>query len=148
MTATNTSFQIEHTLTQRDFDRFAELSGDDNPIHVDPAFCAGTRFGGTLAHGMLLYTVLWGLIQRHYPGARQVRQSLMFPAGTYAGQALHVEITAMAAVGQMDEIAGERAGESAGDRRLDLATRIRRAADGVVVCDGTTEILWPGGNAR
>jgi acyl dehydratase len=144
MTASNTSFHIEHTLTQRDFDRFAELSGDDNPIHVDPAFCAGTRFGGTLAHGMLLYTVLWGLIQRHYPGARQVRQSLMFPAGTYAGQALHVEINLMAAGGHVDEIAGERAG----DQRLNLATRIRRVADGVVVCDGTTEILWPGDNAR
>jgi acyl dehydratase len=142
VTAPNTGFHIVHTLTQRDFDRFAELSGDDNPIHVDPAFCADTRFGGTLAHGMLLYTVLWGLIQSHYPGARQVRQNLMFPTGTYAGQALHVEITRMAA-----RHVDETAGESAGDQRLSLATRIRRVDDGVVVCDGTTEILWPGSNA-
>jgi len=45
-------------LTQRDFDRFAELSGDDNPIHVDPAFAARTRFQKPVAQGMLLYGLI------------------------------------------------------------------------------------------
>ena len=44
------------------FDRFARLSGDDNPIHVDPAFSARTRFGRTVAHGMLLYGRVWAMI--------------------------------------------------------------------------------------
>ncbi|HVY95962.1 MAG TPA: MaoC family dehydratase [Solirubrobacterales bacterium] len=38
-------------LTQQEVDAFAELTGDRNPVHVDPAFAATTRFGGTIAHG-------------------------------------------------------------------------------------------------
>ncbi|MGZ3427312.1 MAG: MaoC/PaaZ C-terminal domain-containing protein, partial [Polyangia bacterium] len=45
-------------VTQADFDRFARLSGDDNPIHVDAAFAARTRWGKTLAHGMMLYSLV------------------------------------------------------------------------------------------
>jgi acyl dehydratase len=48
------------TFTQAEFDAFARLSGDDNPIHVDPEFSARTRFGRTVAHGMLLYGVNCG----------------------------------------------------------------------------------------
>ena len=35
---------VERVLTQDEFDAFAKLSGDDNPIHVDPDFSARTRF--------------------------------------------------------------------------------------------------------
>ena len=77
---------VERTLTQEDFDAFARLSGDDNPIHVDPVFSARTRFGRTVSHGMLLVTVLRGLVEELVPGARQVAQKLMFPAPTFAGE--------------------------------------------------------------
>ena len=55
---------LDRVLTQADFDAFAELSGDDNPIHLDPAFSANTRFGRTVSHGMLLCTVLRGLLDQ------------------------------------------------------------------------------------
>ena len=55
MTANN-SMVLERTLTQQDFDLFAKLSGDSNPIHVDPEFSARTRFGKTVSHGMLLFS--------------------------------------------------------------------------------------------
>ena len=62
------------TFTQRDFDRFAALSGDDNPIHVDPAFAARTRFGRTVCHGMLLYsTICRALTDELGPGFVQQR---------------------------------------------------------------------------
>lgn len=82
-------------LTQADFDRFAKLSGDHNPIHVDPAFSAQTRFGATVSHGMLLFTVLRGLIQRHYPGTRMTQQTLKFPAPAYADEPLIMELSPM-----------------------------------------------------
>lgn len=81
------------TLTQADFDRFARLSGDHNPIHVDPVFAAETRFGATVSHGMLLFSALRGLIERHYPGTRMTHQDLKFPAPAYADEALTLEIS-------------------------------------------------------
>jgi acyl dehydratase len=38
-------------MTQDEVDRFAELTGDHNFIHVDPERAAQTPFGGTIAHG-------------------------------------------------------------------------------------------------
>ena len=38
---------FKRSFTQQDFARFADLSGDNNPIHVDPQFSARTRFGRT-----------------------------------------------------------------------------------------------------
>jgi acyl dehydratase len=43
--------ELRFSPTQRTVDAWAELSGDRNPLHVDPAYAAGTRFGGTIAHG-------------------------------------------------------------------------------------------------
>jgi 3-hydroxybutyryl-CoA dehydratase len=41
-------------LTQEQIARYADASGDHNPIHVDEAFARATPFGGTIAHGMLV----------------------------------------------------------------------------------------------
>jgi 3-hydroxybutyryl-CoA dehydratase len=41
-------------LTQEQITRYADASGDHNPIHVDEAFARATPFGGTIAHGMLV----------------------------------------------------------------------------------------------
>ncbi|MEW5721363.1 MAG: MaoC family dehydratase [Chloroflexota bacterium] len=78
------------TLTQEEFDRFAALSGDDNPIHVDPEFSARTRFGKTVAHGMFLYSLICGVIAENFPGAVQVSQDLMFPTPSFVGEQVMV----------------------------------------------------------
>jgi acyl dehydratase len=78
------------TLTQNDFSRFATLSGDDNPIHVDAEFSARTRFGKPVAHGMYLYSLICGVILKQFPGATQVSQELMFPAPSLVGEAVEV----------------------------------------------------------
>ena len=84
----------EHWLpSQEEFDLFAKVSGDDNPIHVDPAFSARTAFGRTVSHGMLIYTRLWGMIRRARPGAVQISQQMMFPNPTYAGDEVVLKIT-------------------------------------------------------
>ncbi len=40
-----------HEVTQKDIDTFAEVTGDDQWIHVDPERAKETPFGGTIAHG-------------------------------------------------------------------------------------------------
>jgi acyl dehydratase len=40
-----------HPVTQEKIDRFAEVTGDDQWIHVDPERAKDSPFGGTIAHG-------------------------------------------------------------------------------------------------
>jgi acyl dehydratase len=40
-----------HPVTQENIDRFAEVTGDDQWIHVDPERAKDSPFGGTIAHG-------------------------------------------------------------------------------------------------
>jgi len=48
---------LRKTVDQAAIDAWGELSGDLNPLHVDPAYAAGTRYGGTILHGHL--TIAW-----------------------------------------------------------------------------------------
>lgn len=114
----------ERVFAQADFDRFAELSGDHNPIHVDPGFAAGSRFGRTVAHGVLLLTVLRGLVEQLAPGARLSAQTVMFLAPTFADEPM-----AFCAV-----ITG-RSG-----RETHFSLEVRRLADGVVTCQGSCTV--------
>lgn len=111
---------IDHVFAQDDFDRFAALSGDANPIHVDAGFAARTRFGRTVAHGVLLETVLRGLADRLAPGLRVVEQALRFSAPTFADEPMCFEAWE-------DKAAADR---------MRLGLRISRTGDGTLTCDG------------
>lgn len=50
-------------VTQDMIDRFADLTDDHQFIHVDPALAARTPFGGTIAHGFLVLSLLGKLGQ-------------------------------------------------------------------------------------
>jgi acyl dehydratase len=98
---------VKRAFTQSDFDRFAVLSGDDNPIHVDPEFSARTKFGRTVAHGMFLYSVVCSVLGTRLPGpgTLQIEQELMFPSATPTGEEVEsrVEVTEVQpAEGQAD----------------------------------------------
>lgn len=120
MTGKTDTLVLERVLTQSDFDAFAELSGDDNPIHVDEEFSAKTRFGRTVSHGMLLATILRGLLDQLVPGARQVEQKLMFPSPTYTGDAMR-----FAVIRKSDD-----------GRHVVADVSCERIADGVITCAG------------
>ena len=46
-------FSKERKVTDELVRKFAEVSGDHNPIHLDDEFAKNTRFGRRIAHGML-----------------------------------------------------------------------------------------------
>ncbi len=116
---------IVKVFSQADFDDFARLSGDDNPIHTDPDFCAGTRFGRTVAHGLLLCSVLRGLLDRLAPGVRLEEQAVMFPAPTYANDAMRFSVS----------LAGQSADA------LEFELEVKRVADDVVTCTGQARMM-------
>ena len=45
-------------VSQDMIDRFADLTDDHQFIHVDPVLAAQTPFGGTIAHGFLVLSLL------------------------------------------------------------------------------------------
>ena len=63
---------ITRTLTQEKINRYAEVSGDGNPLHTDPAFAASTQFGGTIAHGMLVLSYISELMTAAFGGTWSV----------------------------------------------------------------------------
>ena len=49
-----------HPVTAADVHAFADTTGDHHPQHVDAAWAAGSRFGGPIAHGMLVLSLAVG----------------------------------------------------------------------------------------
>lgn len=59
-------FSKEVALTPGDVAAFARAAGDDNPVHHDPAFAAGTRYGRLIASGTQTSALLMGLTASHF----------------------------------------------------------------------------------
>ena len=82
-------------VTDADIAAFAEVSGDNNPVHTDPAFAAAnTPFGGCIAHGVLsasYVSTVFGTVLPG-PGAIFVNQSMKFRAPVKAGDTVVAEV--------------------------------------------------------
>jgi acyl dehydratase len=63
------------TFTEEDVQRFIEITGDVNPLHVDEKFAAGTRFGRRVLHGMLTASILSTMVGMLMPGSGAIYRS-------------------------------------------------------------------------
>lgn len=83
-----------HRVTQQDIQTFAEVSGDTNPVHLDPDFAAQTPFKGCIAHGILSASFISALLGTELPGrgAVYVGQTLRFRAPVRPGDEVHTEV--------------------------------------------------------
>lgn len=54
------------TITAADVSALADVTGDHNPLHLDPTFAARTRFGKPIAHGVLTTGLVSATIARHF----------------------------------------------------------------------------------
>ena len=59
-------FAAEVTITREDAADYARRAGDGNPIHHDPVYAAGTRFGRPIASGAQTTGLLMGLTATHF----------------------------------------------------------------------------------
>ncbi len=86
------------TVTARDVDLYAEITGDRNPLHFDPAFAARTRFGRLVAQGGIAAGMLNTLVAMDLPGPGTVfmSQALRYLAPTYLGDTLTAEVEVLA----------------------------------------------------
>lgn len=84
--------ELEHTLTDADVAAFAALTGDYNPLHVDPEYARRTLFRKPVVHGMLSASFISTMIGMLLPGqgALWTGQTLEFLHQAYAGDRLRV----------------------------------------------------------
>jgi acyl dehydratase len=77
-------------INQIDVEKFADISGDHNPLHVDEKFASETRFGGRIAHGILCAGYISALIGEELPGPGSIymSQNLEFLAPVKPGDTI------------------------------------------------------------
>ena len=123
------SVQASRTVSDVDITAFAAVSGDHNPVHLDQAYAATTRFGGRIAHGMLSASFISALIAAELPGPGSVylSQSLSFKRPVRIGDTV-VTTVRVAAIDM------ERA-------RVTLSTAC--SVSGKTVLDGEAVVLAP-----
>ena len=89
------SASLQRTLTPRDIQLFAVMSGDVNPAHVDPEYARSSLFHEVIAHGLwggsLISTVLGTLYPG--PGTVYIDQTLHFSRPVTLGDTITVSVT-------------------------------------------------------
>jgi acyl dehydratase len=74
------TFDYPFRFSQDDVQRFADLTGDNNPIHLNAEYAATTAFKKPIIHGMLGATVFTKVLGTQFPGfgSIYVKQTLEF----------------------------------------------------------------------
>lgn len=89
---------VSETITDRHINAFAELSGDRNPLHLDDAWAARSRFGGRIAHGALTAGLVSRVLGMELPGTGSVYlgQTYRFTAPVRPGDTVHARAEVIA----------------------------------------------------
>jgi 3-hydroxybutyryl-CoA dehydratase len=78
------------TISDEMIRAFANLTGDTNPVHLDDAYAAGTRFGRRIAHGMIAAGLISATLANDLPGpgTLYLSQTLQFKAPVFPGDTI------------------------------------------------------------
>lgn len=92
--AVGTRATRERTITDDDIVRFAEVSGDRNPVHLDEEYAAHSPFGQRIAHGFLVGSLISATIGMDLPGPGSIYlgQTLKFVAPVHIGDTVTVSV--------------------------------------------------------
>ena len=114
---------VERLITQALIDRYAEASGDHNPIHVDREYAASSQFGSTIAHGMMVTATISEMMTASFgtDWAERGRLKLRFRAPVLSGDT----VTAFGEV--------KRVGERDVGREIVCSVAVRRQTGEVAV---------------
>ena len=84
------SFSISREVTAELIEKFAEVSGDFNPIHLAAEFARQTRFGKQIAHGMLSGAFISAILTESMKDLTVVylSQTMRFTAPVFIGDTI------------------------------------------------------------
>lgn len=116
-------------IGEADVIKFAEVSGDDNPVHLDEDYARQTHFGGRIVHGILSAGLISAAIAAKLPGPGTIylKQNLKFCAPVRIGDVVEAKVS-------VAEIITER-------NRVVLATTC--TVGDTIVIDGDALVMPP-----
>ena len=90
----NQTAEYTKTVTENDIKTFAEVSGDDNPVHTNEEFAKRTIFKKKIAHGFLTASFISTVIATKLPGPGciYISQSLKFLAPVFINDTINVKV--------------------------------------------------------
>ncbi len=88
-------YSTSREVTDEVIRKFAEVSGDYNPIHLDEEFAKTTRFGKRIAHGMLSGAFISAILGNEFQGRTVIylSQTLKFTAPVFIGDTVTATAT-------------------------------------------------------
>jgi 3-hydroxybutyryl-CoA dehydratase len=121
--------ELTRVVSEDDVVRFAELTGDRNPAHLDRAWAEASRFGRPIAHGMLTASFVSTVLAMQLPGPGTVylSQTLRFLAPVPVGDTVTARVEVL---------------ELLPKSRVRLETVVLRG-DGTRVVEGEAVVLAP-----
>lgn len=125
----------DFVVSEKNVATFAELSQDNNPLHMDEQIARSYGFPRRVAHGMLALSAISRLIgtQLPGPGSLWVSQEVKFPAAVFVGDELGARVT----VEQVSLAAG----------MVKLRTEVRNKDSGSIVLLGSAMVKIPPRNS-
>ncbi|UGS36929.1 MaoC family dehydratase [Capillimicrobium parvum] len=110
---------------------YADLSGDDNPLHLDAEYAARTPFGRPIAHGPIALALAAGILGTRLPGPGSIAITnyIRYRRPIFAGDAITTRIE----VAAIDR-----------ERRCATFAMTLTNADGEVVALGEAVLRPPG----
>jgi len=88
------STELSRTVTEKDVEDFARVTGDTNPVHTDQAYAEKTIFKGRIAHGVLslgiFSTILGNILPGH--GTIYLSQEVKFLAPVRIGDTITAKV--------------------------------------------------------
>lgn len=85
---------IKKIITEDDVNKFAVLSLDINPIHLDEAYAKKSMFGKKIAHGFLVGSLISAVIANKLPGHGSIylKQEMNFKKPVFLGDEITAEV--------------------------------------------------------
>jgi 3-hydroxybutyryl-CoA dehydratase len=123
--------EYSRLVTNREVELFAAVSGDHNPVHLDPEYAQTTQFGECIAHGMLTGAFISAAIAMELPG----------PGTIYLGQNLQFRSPVL--LGDTLTVALEVTNKHESKPWVTIATTVRNQ-DGKDVARGEATVMAPG----
>lgn len=86
--------EITHKVTEKDIVKFADVSGDYNPLHMDEEYAKQSMFKKRIAHGMLSAAYISSVLGNILPGngAIYLSQDLKFIKPVFIGDEIKVQV--------------------------------------------------------